>query len=520
MPPISIIPKPVRLTPTDGAFALTPDTIIAADEAALAVAGRCCEMLAPVAAFTPIALPGGEPAGRPLIQLRLDPALAHLGAEGYRLTVSPQEIAATAAGVAGLLHAIQTLRQLLPAAAYDAGETAGDAWLIPCVQIEDFPRFGWRGAMLDVCRHFMPLPFVLKFIDLLALHKLNVFHWHLTEDQGWRIEIERYPRLTEVGAWRSETAVGHWREFQEHPTFDATPHGGFYTQDEARQVVAYAAARGVTVVPEIEMPGHAQAALAAYPELGNTGRQLAVGTYWGIYENVFNVEEGTLRFLQNVLDEVMDIFPGQFIHIGGDEAPKEQWQESQAAQARLKALGLPDEAALQSYFVGRMDAFLAGRGRRLVGWDEILEGGLAPGATVMSWRGEEGGVAAARAGHDVIMAPTQWTYLDYYQSEHQAAEPLAIGGHVPLAKVYGYEPIPAALAAEQAHHVLGTQGQLWTEYMPTPAHVEYMAFPRLCALAETAWTPAAAKDYADFLGRLPLHLERLRRLGVNFRPLD
>lgn len=520
MSPISIIPKPVRLTPADGVFALTPNTLIAADEAALGVAGRFCEMLAPVAAFTPVAGSGGAAAGAGLIQFRLDPALAGLGAEGYELTVSPLQITATAAGINGLHHATQTLRQLLPAAAFGAGETAEGAWLIPCVQIQDFPRFGWRGAMLDVARHFMPTPFVLKFIDLLALHKLNVLHWHLTEDQGWRIEIKQYPRLTAVGAWRGETAAGHWREFKDHPTYDGTPHGGCYTQDEVRQIVAYAAARGVTVVPEIEMPGHAQAALAAYPELGNTGGPFEVSNHWGIHEDVFNAEEGTLRFLQNVLDEVLDLFPSQFIHIGGDEVPKKQWRASQAAQARIKALGLRDEDALQSYFIGRMDAFLAGRGRRLVGWDEILEGGLAPGATVMSWRGEQGGIAAAQAGHDVVMTPTQWTYFDYYQSADRTAEPLAIGGHVSLEKVYGYEPIPAGITADQAHHVLGTQGQLWSEYMPTPARVEYMAFPRLAALAEVAWTPAAERDYTNFLARLPSHLERLRRLGVHYRPLD
>jgi len=284
-----------------------------------------------------------------------------------------------------------------------------------------------------------------------------------------------------------------------------------------REIVAYANARGVHIVPEIEMPGHGQAAIAAYPELGNTGQQLSVRTRWGICENVFNVEESTIQFLQNVLAEVLDLFPSPFIHIGGDEAPKTQWKASPAAQTRMRELGLQNEDELQSYFVRRMDAFLNSRGRRLVGWDEILEGGLAPNATVMSWRGEDGGIVAARAGHDVVMAPNRHTYLDYYQSEDRTAEPLAIGGYIPLAKVYDYEPIPAALSAEEAQHVLGAQGQLWTEYMPTPKQVEYMAFPRLCALAEVLWTPAAAKEYAGFMARLPMHLQRLRILDVNFR---
>jgi hexosaminidase len=389
-------------------------------------------------------------------------------------------------------------------------------WRIPCVEIEDIPRFGWRGAHLDVARHFMPKSFIKKFIDLLALHKLNTFHWHLTEDQGWRIEIKRYPRLTEVGAWRKETVVGHYRSV-ENPVYDGRPHGGFYTQEDISEIVAYAQERCINVIPEIEMPGHAQAAITAYPELGNTGRPAEVRTIWGISEEVFNVNETTIEFLQNVLTEVLELFPSEFIHIGGDECPKRQWRESPDAQARMRELGLADEEELQGYFIRRMDTFLTGRGRRLVGWDEILEGGLAPNATVMSWRGEDGGIAAAKAGHDVVMAPNIYTYLDYYQSEDWETEPLAIGGYVPLEKVYHYEPVPAALSAAEGRHVLGTQGQLWTEYMPDYRQVEYMAFPRLCALAEVAWTPPQHKDYGEFSSRLTAHLKRLDVLDVNYR---
>jgi hexosaminidase len=301
--------------------------------------------------------------------------------------------------------------------------------------------------------------------------------------------------------------------------FDGVPHGGFYTQEDIREVVAYAQARYVTVVPEIEMPGHAQAAIAAYSELGNTSEPLDVRTYWGISENVFNVEESTLAFLQDVLTEVLDLFPSTFIHVGGDEAPKAQWQASSAAQARMQALGLHDEEELQSYFIRQMDAFLTSHGRRLVGWDEILEGGLAENATVMSWRGVRGGVAAVSSGHDVVMSPNTFTYFDYYQAEDRENEPLAIGGYIPLEGAYAFEPVCEGIDEAHAHHVLGGQGQLWTEYIPTPEHVEYMAFPRLCALAEAVWTPEEGKDYADFLTRLEVHLRRLDGLDVHYRHL-
>jgi len=388
---------------------------------------------------------------------------------------------------------------------------------MPCLEIEDYPRFSWRGMHLDVGRHFMPKEFIKKYIDLIALHKMNTFHWHLTEDQGWRIEIKKYPRLTQIGAWRKETIAGH---FSKKPMkFDGIAHGGFYSQDDIREIVEYAHRRYVTVVPEIEMPGHSQAAIVAYPELGNLSEKLPMRTYWGVDENILNADESTILFMQDILTEVLGLFDSEFIHIGGDEAPKKQWEQSTKAQARIKELGLKDEHELQSYFIKRMDTFLTSKGRRLIGWDEILEGGLAPGATVMSWRGEKGGITASKAGHDVVMATTDYTYFDYYQGDPKM-EPLAIGGYLPLQKVYSYNPIPAGMSKEQAKHILGAQGQVWTEYISTPKKAEYMAFPRACALSEVLWTPMEKKDYNNFIDRLDIHLKRLDILDVNFRPLN
>jgi hexosaminidase len=396
-------------------------------------------------------------------------------------------------------------------------------WSAPVVEIQDQPRFPWRGAHLDVSRSFMPKEFVKKYIDLLALHKMNRFHWHLTDDQGWRLEIKKYPRLTTVGAWRRQTLVGIQHSYKDTTqwVFDGRPHGGFYTQDDAREIVAYARARFITVVPEIEMPGHAQAAIAAYPWLGNTGQQLEVLTRFGVDPNILNPSDSAIHFMQDVFTEVLAVFPSHWIHTGGDEAPKDQWKTSAVAQARIKELNLPDENALQSWITAQMSQWLAARGRALIGWDEILEGGmegLAPNAVVMSWRGIEGGIAAAQAGHDVVMTPTSNTYFDYYQSQ-DASEPPAIGGFLPLDTVYAYEPIPAALDSVQAKRVLGTQGQIWTEYQRTPKNVEYMVFPRIIALAEVAWTPRAQRNLADFTARLAKHERRLAILDVNYRPL-
>ncbi|HKJ01954.1 MAG TPA: family 20 glycosylhydrolase [Longimicrobiales bacterium] len=384
------------------------------------------------------------------------------------------------------------------------------------MDVADAPRFPYRGMHLDVARHFFGPDFVKRYIDQLARYKINRFHWHLTDDQGWRIEIKRYPRLTEVGARRAETMVE--KNFEPF-VGDSTPYGGFYTQDEIRDVVAYARERYVTIVPEIEMPGHSLAALAAHPGLACTPGPFEVGTRWGVYEDIYCPREETFEFLENVLTEVMDLFPGPYIHIGGDEAPKARWEASDVARDVIRREGLADEEELQSWFVQRIARFLDAHGRRLIGWDEILEGGLAPNATVMSWRGTEGGIDAARQGHDVIMTPSSHLYLDFYQGD-PAQEPLAIGGYLPLERVYAFEPVPAELTPAEARHILGAQGNLWTEYIATEEHAEYMAFPRALALAEVTWSPASARGFADFARRLPWQLDRLDAAGIHYRIPD
>ena len=448
------------------------------------------------------------------LQLRADAAVP---AEGYRLSVTPDSVTLTASKPAGLFHGVQTLRQLLPV----RGE-GGSA--IPAVEIEDAPRFAYRGMHLDVGRHFFPASFVKRYVDLLAMYKFNTFHWHLTEDQGWRIQIKRYPRLTEVGGCRKETQVAKHRD----PFVgDGTRYCGYYTQDEVRDVVAYAAARHVTILPEIEMPGHSVAAITAYPELGCRATAPEVRTKWGISDDILCPTEETFAFLEGVLTEVMELFPGERIHIGGDEAPKQAWQESPAAQAVIRREGLKDEHELQSYFVRRIEKFLNAHGRRLVGWDEIVEGGLSPTATVMYWRdrpdagvGVQGGIDPARVavkqGNSVIMTPNQTLYFDRYQAD-SAGEPLAIGGLATLRQVYDYDPIPSDFGPEEAKRVLGAQANVWTEYMATPEHVEYMVLPRMIALAEVVWSPREARDWDSFTRRLPAQLKRLDALGVKYR---
>ena len=433
--------------------------------------------------------------GKLILKLAPD---AELGEEGYALTIDAGGIVLVAPTTPGLFHGAQTLLQLAPL----DGPLA-----FPCLEIRDRPRFAYRGMHLDVCRHFFPVEFLKRYLDLMAMHRFNRFHWHLTEDQGWRIEIERYPELTRVGSVRAETLRGHYHDPPHE--FDGKPHGGFYTKGQVREVVAYAAARGITVVPEIEMPGHSLAALAAYPELSCTGGPFAPATKWGVFDDVYCAgNDAVFEFLADVLDEVMELFPGEYIHIGGDECPKTRWEQCEKCQARMVSEGLVDEHELQSWFIRRIERFLTSRGRRLIGWDEILEGGLAPGATVMSWRGTAGGIEAARQGHDVVMTPGTHCYFDHYQAD-PSTQPLAIGGLTTLKQVYGFEPVPAELTAEEARHVLGGQGNVWTEYMPTPEHVEFMILPRMCALAEVLWSPAQARDWPDFRRRLDGHLPRL-----------
>ena len=443
-----------------------------------------------------VQLPAAGPA------VRIDPSWPDPTGEGYRLTVDSGGVAILARTEAGAFHARQTLRQL----------TTTDG-RVPRVRIEDAPRFPWRGMHLDVGRHMYPVEFLKRYLDLMARYKFNTFHWHLTEDQGWRLEIKAYPRLTEVGSCRKETVVA--RNFDPY-IGDGVPYCGFYTQEQVREVVRYAAQRHITVVPEIEMPGHSVAALAAYPELGCGPGPYEVWTLWGVNPDIYCPSEKTFEFLENVLTEVMALFPSTFIHVGGDEAPKDAWKKSPLAQGIIRRERLRNEEQLQGWFMHRIDRFLTRHGRRMVGWDEILEGGLAPGATVMSWRGTEGGIAAARAGHDVVMTPTSHLYFDYYQGARRY-EPLAGGGMVTLEQVYSYEPVPAVLTAAQAKHILGAQGNVWTEYMKDASHVEYMVLPRMLALAEVTWSPRQVRNWASFTARLPRELAALDSLGVNYR---
>jgi len=512
---VAVVPRPQSVTRGRGSFALTARTTIWADKADSAVARRFARSLSVATGFDlPVRVGSGS--GKRIVFRRAAARDTSLGAEGYRLDVSQSVVSVTASTPAGAFYATQTIRQLLPPAIFRSATVAGTEWDIPAVTIEDRPRFRWRGAHLDVGRHFMPKEFVKKYIDLLALHKMNSFHWHLTEDQGWRIEIKKYPRLTEVGAWREKTIVGRPQRDSTANVFDSKRHGGFYTQDDIREVVSYAGERFVNVVPEIEMPGHSQAAIAAYPSLGNLGDTIKPWTMWGVSPYILNPSDTTIAFIQDVLTEVMALFPSPYIHVGGDEAIKPQWKASPRAQARIKELGLKDENELQSWFIKQMDAFLTKHGRRLIGWDEILEGGVAPNAVVMSWRGIEGGIAASRAGHDVVMTPSSHTYFDYYQTANKDSVPLAIGGFLPIDTVYSYEPVPAGLEPQFASHILGAQGQLWTEYMEGPKNVEYMAFPRMSALSEVLWTSRDRRDFADFSARLPAHLARLDALDVNY----
>lgn len=518
----AVIPRPSVLTPMAGHFTLSARTSVHADSDFVRVGHRFARDIANATGFDlPVGRSGVAAPGVIRLVHVVGPEAEALGDEGYRLDVTTVGVVVRAAHAAGAFYALETLKQLFPAAIYREAPIAGVAWQAPAVHIEDAPRFSWRGAHLDVSRHFMPKEFVKKYIDLLAHHKLNRFHWHLTEDQGWRIEIKKYPRLTELGSCRAQTLVGSHQPDPAKRVFDGKMHCGYYTQDDVREIVAYASERFVTVVPEIEMPGHAQAAISAYPSLG-VRRDTTVGVMqvWGVSEFILNADDSTIAFMQDVLREVMALFPGPYIHIGGDEAIKNQWKASPDIQARITQLGLKDEHELQSWFIRQMDTFLTQHGRRMVGWDEILEGGLAENATVMSWRGMDGGIAAAKANHDVVMAPGSHTYFDHYQSRDKAKEPLAIGGYLPIDTVYAFEPVPASLTPDEAKHVLGAQAQLWTEYIQDAKQLEYMAFPRMSALAEAVWTAKPRRDFADFMVRLGPHLQRMDAMDVNYRKLD
>jgi hexosaminidase len=501
--PLPIVPRPAEALHRNGAFLLGSSAVIYADSDAQAVAKWFADQLHSEFGIAAQVV-GGVPHGR-AFRFLLDNSLPE---EGYRLRIDPRSVV-IAGRPAGLFYGAQSVLQL-------AAAHAGPTFLLPAAQIVDQPRFAYRGLHLDTSRHMFPVEFLKRYLDWMARYKLNTFHWHLTDDQGWRIEIKQYPRLAEVASMRKETLVGH---SPQSTTYDGKPYGGFYTQEQIRDVVAYARDRFITVIPEIEMPGHSLAALAAYPDLGCTAGPFETATTWGVFQDIFCPKDNTFQFLENVLAEVMELFPSHYIHIGGDEVQKDRWKESPDAQAVIQREGLKDESELQSYFIRRIERFIASKGRRMIGWDEILEGGLAADATVMSWRGEDGGIAAARQGHDVIMTPDTYLYFDHYQAD-RTREPLAIGGMLPLDKVYSYNPTPSALNAEEQKHILGAQANVWTEYLADTRQVEYMLFPRLFALAEVVWSPQAARKYSDFLQRVPPQLARLKRQGVNYRPLS
>ena len=433
--------------------------------------------------------------------------------EEYRLNILPKTVRIQASSPNGIFYGLQSLYQLMPVEIYGTKKILSKKWSTPAAQITDAPRFGYRGLHLDVSRHFFPIEFIKKYIDAMAIHKMNNFHWHLTDDQGWRIQIKKYPKLTEIGSKREETLIGYY--FAHYPLqFDGKQYGGYYTQDEAREIVAYARDRFITVIPEIEMPGHAQAAIAAYPYLScNQDSTIKVATKWGIFPDIFCPRDTTFRFLEDVLTEIMDIFPSKYIHIGGDECPKDRWKKCPDCQLLINKFNLKDENGLQSYFTHRIEKFLNSKGRQIIGWDDILDGGLAPNATVMSWRGTRGGIAAAKAGHNVIMTPSAYCYFDHYQSD-PVTEPTAIGGYLPLEMVYRYEPVPSELTTNESKYILGAQANLWSEYLLTNERVEYMAFPRVSAIAEVLWSTKTNRNWDLFCTRIPTELERYKQLNI------
>ena len=498
---IAIIPQPLELVETQGEFVFDQSISLNIDDEFLSASSYLVKLVKALKKNSSEANSEGK-------QITIAKNEQMENDEGYHLLVTPNEIQIEAKTASGIYYAMQSLLQLVPISLDPKRDLA-----IPCVDIKDAPQFKYRGMHLDVGRHMYSVEFIKKYITMMSVLKMNTFHWHLTEDQGWRIEIKKYPKLQEIAAFRKETLVGHYSD-QPHQ-FDGIQYGGFYTQEQIKEVVAYALERNITIIPEIEMPGHSQAAIAAYPELGCTNKQVEVATKWGVFEEVYCPTEKTFKFLEDVIDEVVDLFPGKYIHIGGDEAPKTRWKNCSYCQKLIREKGLKDEHGLQSYFIQRMEKYINSKGKQIIGWDEILEGGLAPNATVMSWRGTKGAVDAAKEGHDVILTPTSHCYFDYYQSEDEN-EPLAIGGFLPLEKVYSFNPIPKGLTEEESKYVLGAQGNVWTEYMPDEKQVEYMAFPRMIALSEVVWSTPENRDYKDFVNRLEHYQKRLDAWGVNY----
>ena len=515
----AIIPWPQQVTLEAGVFRLTPDTRVYVDSASRKTGKFLTERLRPATGypfkthtkfFSGGAIKGG-------ILLTTKEANTNLGPEGYDLAVAPDSVVIRAPTQAGLFYGVQTLFQLLPPEIFSTNLVTNVDWQMPCVQIEDWPRFKWRGLLLDVSRHFFNKSEVETILDAMALQKLNTFHWHLTDDQGWRIEIKKYPRLTRVGAWRSGVGFG----LDPKSTTAYGPdgrYGGFYTQADIREVVAHAAARHITIVPEIEMPGHSTAALAAYPQFSCTGGPFTNGTTSGIFQGIYNpANDETFKFLDDVLTEVIQLFPGKYVHIGGDEVPKETWKNSPECQALMKREGLKNEDELQSWFTRRIETFVSAHGRTMIGWSEILQGGLPQNAAVMDWIG--GAREAASAGHDVVMTPTAYCYFDFYQSSNHVTEPKAAawGGPLTLNKMYAFDPMPTNVPPQLQSYILGAQGNLWTEQIPNLKHAEYMIFPRACALAEVTWSAKDTHDWDDFMSRLQIQARRLAQLGINYR---
>ena len=519
---INIIPKPVSAKLKTGIFEITANTILyvsKADAEEAVTAGFFARLMENAG------LKGMKVTEAPKDLKTVKNGIFFLFSkkgkmppEGYTLNISPDRVIIEAVCASGLFYGLQSLIQLLPPEIYSGKNESRNLRLtIPCLEIRDYPRFAYRGMHLDVSRHFFPKEFIKQYIDLIAMYKMNVFHWHLTDDNGWRIEIKKYPRLTSIGAWRVDHENAPWNQRPLQKPGETATYGGFYTQDDIREIVQYAAQRYVSIIPEIEMPAHCVEVLAAYPGLSCTGGPFTVppGSYWPNIDIFCAGNDSVFTFLQDVLTEVMELFPSKYIHIGGDEADKTNWKTCPKCQARIKAEGLKDENELQSYFVKRIEKFILSKNRRMIGWDEILDGGIAPEATVMSWRGVEGGIAAARQGHDAIMTPGDYCYFDHYQANPET-EPKAIGGFLTLKKVYSYEPIPEELKADEQKHILGAQGNVWTEFIPSVKQAEYMALPRMIALSEVDWSPKAIRDFREFKTRLNVHLKKLDYLNVNY----
>lgn len=498
-----VVPLPQEVTLTNGnPFVLSPSTKIFYPEGNDKMKKNAEFLASYIKEITgyELATATGQPGKG--ISLVIDQSIQN--PEGYQLTVSDNGIRIAGSTDAGVFYGIQTLRKSIPATAQGMNVE------LPAATINDYPRFAYRGMMLDVSRHFFPVDSVKTYLDILALHNQNTFHWHLSDDQGWRIEIKKYPELTQIGSKRKETVIGH-----NSGTYDGKEYGGFYTQDQIRDVINYAAERHITIIPEIDMPGHQLAALATYPELGCTGGPYDVWGQWGVADDVICAgNEKSMQFLEDVLSEVIDLFPSEYIHVGGDEAGKSAWKKCPKCQALMKEKGMKNVDELQSYMIHRAEEFLNSKDRKLIGWDEILEGGLAPEATVMSWRGEDGGIKSARMGHDVVMTPGNYMYLDFYQADPKT-QPYAIGGYTPIKKVYSYNPVPAdSLTAEECRHILGVQANTWTEYIQTPEHLEYMMFPRALAVAEIGWTPQELRTWEDFKPRMNAHISKLQGMGI------